>query len=219
MWLQLGARIMEISTYFSYSRQVNVATWFLVLPIDIENPYDYWEGDYIYIIYIIYIYEYVKFLASHFSDLARCKKFTGWAIIEELSIRWRLRTFLISWGQKMRVKHCYVDLSSRYEFWSAMICITNIISDLSTTIRDGFDSLPVKWVNTGFFFFFLNTTTGNNSVTDVSLLRQNVKIKCKEYFSYHFPCWPVGVFLSNHVVFKFPLTMHTAGNRGGKHPR
>ena len=31
-----------------------------------------------------------------------------------------------------------------------------------------------------------------------------------------FPCWPVGVFRSNHVVLKFPLTMHTAGNRGGK---
>ena len=70
-----------------------------------------------------------------------------------------------------------------------------------------------KWVNTG---FFENTTTGNYSVSDVFLLRQNVKIKCKEYFSYHFPCWPVGVFMSNHVVFKFPLTMHTAGNRGGK---
>ena len=109
---------------------------------------------YMYYIYIIYIYEYVKFLASHFSDLACCKKFTGWAIIEELSICWRLRTFLISWGQKTRVKHCYVDLSSRYEFWSAMICITNIISDLSTTIRDGFDSLPVKWVNTGVFCVF-----------------------------------------------------------------
>ena len=118
----------------------------------------------LYIYYIYNIYEYVKFLASHFSDLARCKNFTGWAIIEELSIRWRLRTFLISCGHKTRVKHCYVDLSSRYKFWYAMICITNIISDLSTTIWDGFDSLPVKWVNTGFYFLFLNTT-GNNSVT------------------------------------------------------
>ena len=38
-------------------------------------------------------------------------KFTGWAIVEELSIRRRLRTFLISCGQKTSVKHCYVDLS------------------------------------------------------------------------------------------------------------
>ena len=40
-----------------------------------------------------------------------CKsEFTGLAIIEELSIRRRLRTFLISWGQKTCVKHCNVDL-------------------------------------------------------------------------------------------------------------
>ena len=31
---------------------------------------------------------------------------------------------------------------------------------------------------------YWNTTTGNNSSTDVSLLRLNVKIKCIEYFSY-----------------------------------
>ena len=52
-FVEAGGIIMEISTYFSsYSRQVNVATCFLVLPIDKENRYDYWEGDYIYIIYI-----------------------------------------------------------------------------------------------------------------------------------------------------------------------
>ena len=96
-------------------------------------------------IYIIYIYEYVKLSASRFSDLARYKKITGWAIIEELSIRRRLRIFLISWGQKTHVKHCYVDLSSWYEFCSAIICISiNIVSDLSTTIWDGFDSLSVN---------------------------------------------------------------------------
>ena len=55
MWCQLGARIMEILTYFSsHSRQVNVATWFLVLPIDKENPYRLSRGWYIYI-YIIYM--------------------------------------------------------------------------------------------------------------------------------------------------------------------
>ena len=75
-----------------------------------------------------------------------------------------------------------------------------------------FGFIAVKWVNTG---FFLNTMTGNNSITDVSLLSY-VKIKCKEYFSYHFPCWPVGVFMSNHVIFNIPLTMHTAGNRSSK---
>ena len=39
----------------SHSRQVNVATWFLVLPIDKENPYDYLKGGFIHIYYIIYI--------------------------------------------------------------------------------------------------------------------------------------------------------------------
>ena len=97
-------------TYFScHSRQVGVATWsFLVLPIDkVHHTLAYIS---------IEIYR--------------------WAIIEELSKRRRLRIFLISWGQKTRVKHCYVELSSWYEFWFAIICIgINIISDLSTTIR------------------------------------------------------------------------------------
>ena len=44
------------------------------------------------------------------------------------------------------------------------------------------------------FCFYWNTTTGNNPITDISLLRQNVKIKRKAYFSYHFPRWPVGAF-------------------------
>ena len=138
--ISLGARIMEILTYFSsHLRQVNVATWFFVLPIDKENPYRLSRGWY------IYIYREREFLASHFSDLSHfISKFTGWVIIE-LSIRRRLRTFLISWGQKTHVKHCYVDLWSSYEFWFAIICISiNIILDLSTTIRDSFDSLPVN---------------------------------------------------------------------------
>ena len=80
----------------------------------------------------------VEFLASHFNDLFRCiSKFTRWAIIEELSIRRRLRTFLISWEQKTRVKHCYVDLSSWHELWFAIIlCVVmNVILDLSTAIQ------------------------------------------------------------------------------------
>ena len=81
----------------------------------------------------------VEFLASHFNDLS---KFTGWAMIEELSTRRRPRTFLVSWGQKNRVKYCYVDLSSWYGFWFAIICIDmNVILDFSIAIqqfRDGF---------------------------------------------------------------------------------
>ena len=64
----------------------------------------------------IYIYmsreTYVEFLASHFSDISRClSKFTGWAMIEELSIRRRLRTFVISLGHKTRAKHFHINLS------------------------------------------------------------------------------------------------------------
>ena len=45
-------------------------------------------------------------------------------------------------------------------------------------------SIASKWVNMHLSEIFLNITTGNNSSTDVSLLRLNVKIKCKEYLSY-----------------------------------
>ena len=59
--------------------------------------------------------------------------------MEELSTRRRGRTFLISWGQKTRVWHCYVDLSSWYEFWFARICsdvnVIWLILNLSTTIQ------------------------------------------------------------------------------------
>ena len=50
-------------------------------------------------------------------------KFTEWAMKEELSKYPRVRTFLISWGQEMHIKHYYVDLSSWSEFWFAKICI------------------------------------------------------------------------------------------------
>ena len=125
----VGKHNGNINIYFSsHSRQVNVATWSLVLPIDNENPYR--EGD----------------MSSSWHHILACiSKFTGWTIIKELSIRRRLRTFLISWGQKTHAKHSYVDLSLWYEFWVAIICISiNIISDLSTTIRDDFDSLLVN---------------------------------------------------------------------------
>ena len=63
-------------------------------------------------------------------------KYNGWAIIEELSIRRRPRTFLISWGQKTCVKYCYFGFVSWYGFWFAMICIDmNVILDFSNTIQ------------------------------------------------------------------------------------
>ena len=107
---------------------------------DIENPYRLSRARiYIYIYIYICVCVCVEFLVSHFNDLS---KFTGWAIIEELSIRRRPRTFLVSWGQNTRVKYYYVDLSSWYGFWFPIICIDmDIILDFSIAIqqfRDGF---------------------------------------------------------------------------------
>ena len=54
--------------------------------------------------------------------------------------------FLASWGQRARVKsiYRYIDLSSWYEFWFALICVDmNVISALYNAIQqfwDGFDS-------------------------------------------------------------------------------
>ena len=70
---------------------------------DIENPYRLSRASYTYVCRVLGI-----------NDLSH-RKFTGWAIIEGLSICRRLRTFIISWGLKTRVKHCHVDLSSWYE--------------------------------------------------------------------------------------------------------
>ena len=84
------------------------------------------------------------------------------------------------------------------------------------TILETVAMLPANGSTRENFCFYWNTMTGNNSITDVSLLRRNVKIKRKEYFSYHFPHWPVGV-LSNHVVLKFPdcvITYHISTQSG-----
>ena len=147
----------------------------------------------------------VEFLASNFNDLSRCiSKFTGWVIIEELSIRRRLRTFLISWGQKMRVKHCYVDLSSRVLVYNMYRYERDFRSFYhNPTIAETVSIIASKLANTENLFHW-NTTTGNNSGTDGSLLRTNVKIKCKEYFSR----WPVGV-KSNNMVFRWVPWLRT----------
>ena len=77
---------------------------------------------------------YIGFLATNFKR--SLSKFTGWAIIEELSIRGRVRRFLSSWGQRARVKLYNIDSSAWYEFWFPLICIDmNVISALSTTIQ------------------------------------------------------------------------------------
>ena len=99
---------MEMLTYFhSMSlNKNNVAVWFLVLPINIENLCRLSRGGYIYYIYyIIYIsiwssWHHIFAVPPPPTVYRNLGKFTGWAIIEELSIRRRVHTFLISWGQK-----------------------------------------------------------------------------------------------------------------------
>ena len=84
---------------------------------------------------VLYIYIHISW-HHRFAIPPSCSlKFTGWAIIK-LSIRRRVLTFLISWGQKTCEKHCYVDLSQCYQFWFAKICINmNVILDLSIGTR------------------------------------------------------------------------------------
>ena len=146
----------------------------VLLPIDMytENPYRLSRG----------LYKYISRSWHHsFSDLSHClQNFTGWAVIEELSIRRRFHTFLVSYGQKTRVKHCYVDLSSWFEFWFAMICIDmNVILDLSTAMQQFYRRfrLPVHGsTQTSLKNVFIEIqrpvpTIGNISSTDVPLLR------------------------------------------------
>ena len=110
--------------------------------IMISVAYRYRKSISIIELFVSIISIYIGFLATNF--YRSLSKFTGWAIIQELSKRRRVRRFLNSWGQRAHVKPYNIDLSSWYEFWFALICIDmNAISALSTAIqqfRDGFDS-------------------------------------------------------------------------------
>ena len=81
-----------------------------MLPIDIANPYQLSS--------VIYIYIYRE---RHMSSFCyhNLTKFTGWAIIEELSIRRRLRIFVISWAQKTCIKNT-VMLIHRHDMSSGL---------------------------------------------------------------------------------------------------
>ena len=105
-------------------------------------------------IHIDYREGYIDISWHHiFGDFSRCiSKYTGWAIMQELSVQ-PVRIFRISWWRKARVKHCFVDVSSWYEFRFARICIDmNVswfISNFSTTIQLAETaSVAGKWVNT-----------------------------------------------------------------------
>ena len=122
----------------------------------------------------------------------------GWAIIEELSMGRQIHTFLISWEQNTHVKHCYVDLSSCYELWFAIISI--VILDflpLSTNLEAV--SIGSKWVNTvstrtSRRIFFLLKCNDRDSLYHQCV---SVTVKCENQmeriFIISFPMFPVGV--------------------------
>ena len=144
-----------------------------MLPIDKKKIHmDYPEGDiYIYVyMYNIYIYIHVEFLASHFSDLSRSlEKFTGWAIIEELSIRRRLCTFFISWGQKTCMLYWFIvvirilvcDCMYWYEHHFGSFYRNTTILETRLPVNGSIRENLLYW----------NTMTVNNSSTDMSMLR------------------------------------------------
>ena len=124
---------------------------------DIENSHRLSRGSRIYTHTHMYIYLYTcRVLGITFNDLFRCiSKFTGWAIIE-LSICQGLRTFLISRGRKMRVKHCYADFvvmiwvlvcnnMYRYERHCGSFYYDQTISETVSVVS--------KWANTENLFF------------------------------------------------------------------
>ena len=141
----------------------------------------------------------------------------GWAIIKDLSIRRRLHTIF---DQLWTENECETLL------WWFIVVIWALVSDNMYGYGRHFRSFHrnptiLEMVSPGSFdclgqhreFFYWNTTTRNNSSTDVSLLMQNVKIKCEEYF--YIPRWPAGVE-SNHMVLRNPdcaITYHVSTQR------
>ena len=160
---------MEISTYFSsYSRQVNVATCFLVLPIDKENPYAYWEGDYTYNIYtnmsssrhhILAISPAVKIYRVG-DNRRTVNTSTTPHIADQLGTENACKTLLWWFIVMIRILVCNNMYQYQHRFWSFY----------HNPRR--FRFIVGKWVNTEYIYIYIfYTTTGNNSITDVSLLR------------------------------------------------
>ena len=95
--------IMEILTYF-HRMSLNKNCGCMIFSV----AYPYRKSMSI-IERVIYIYIYQVLGIIYSRSLPCLSKSTGWAITEGLSIRRRVCTFLISWGQKTCEKHCYVD--------------------------------------------------------------------------------------------------------------
>ena len=104
---------------------------------DIEYPYRLSRAS--YICECVCACVCVEFLAKHFSDLSHCR-FIGWAILEELSIRRRLRT---SVGDRKRVWNTVMliyrhDMSFGLRYYESMWTSFWVFLPQSNNFRDGF---------------------------------------------------------------------------------
>ena len=166
---------------------------------------------YIYISIYIYIERYVEFMASQFSDISRC--LSKW-FIEIYRVGDNIRTVNTSSTPHIRdqlgTENACKTLLCQFIVMILFLVCNNMyryrhhfgLFYRNPTILETVKMLPANRSTRENFCFYWNTATGNNCITDVSLLWQNVKIKRKEYFSYHFR---VGLSeCSNHVVLKFP---------------
>ena len=125
---------------------------YVVLPIDMYK-WSYWHHT--------------------FSNPSHCIEIHRWAIIEELSIRPTVRTFMISWGQKTRVKCWFIvmiwGLVYKYMYWYERH-FGSFYRD--PTILETV-SIASQWVNTDWLksCFWWTTTKGNITSTNVTMLR------------------------------------------------
>ena len=164
-----------------------------MFPIDIENKWTI-ENINIYIC----IYSYISSFWHHIfaippAENSGISKSTRWAIIEELSIRQRVRTFLISWGQTTRVKNCYVDLSSSYEFWFPIIFIDmNVIFYRNPPILETISivSMCQHRPHWEFFFFLIKCNNSNSSTGECIWINGEQNSQHQESVQQHWPPTP-----------------------------
>ena len=138
-------------TYFScHSRQVDVATWsFFVLPIDKVH----------------HTLAYIDRNLPVGDNRGTVKTSTTPHISDQLGTGNACKTLLCWVIVMIRVLVCNNMYRYKHHFGSFYHNPT-ILEAVSIHCQQ-----TGKWVNEGDFFFFFNTTTGNNSGTDVSLLR------------------------------------------------
>ena len=154
-----------------------------MFPIDIENKSTI-ENINIYIC----IYSYVSSFWHHIfaippAENSGISKSTGWAIIEELSIRRPVRTFLVSWGQTTRdtvmlIYHQVMSSGYRYE-------------RNPPNCRDGFDCQYVSTrTSLRIFFFFTKMENNSNSSTGECLWINGEQNSQRQESVQHWPPTP-----------------------------